>query len=124
MPSEKTLIRHNKNLYPCSTSVVMSIVGGKWKMVILHHLIEGPKRYNELRKDLQVVTERTLSIQLKQLEKDGMVNRKVYGKKPPIKVVYSLTEFGKTFIPIMKAICNWGNQVVADQGEIITISDE
>tara|TARA_Y100000813_G_C24023652_1_gene286343 strand:+ start:294 stop:602 length:309 start_codon:yes stop_codon:yes gene_type:complete len=102
----------------------MSIVGGKWKMVILHHLIEGPKRYNELRKDLQVVTERTLSIQLKQLEKDGMVNRKVYGKKPPIKVVYSLTEFGKTFIPIMKAICNWGDQVVADQGEIITISDE
>jgi len=74
----------------------MGIIGGKWKTVILYHLIPGAKRYHELRKKMPTVTERTLSLQLKTLESDGVVKRKVYTSKPPLKVEYSLTDFGST----------------------------
>lgn len=99
--------------YPCCTSVTMGIIGGKWKTVILFHLIEGPLRYNELRKLMQTVTERTLSLQLKTLEEDGVIQRKVYTTKPPLKVEYALTDFGKTLIPLLKSIADWGDYVVA-----------
>lgn len=95
--------------FPCCTSVTMGIIGGKWKTVILFHLIDSAKRYNELRKLMPHVTERTLSIQLKQLEEDAVVKRKVYTKKPPMKVEYSLTKFGKTLTPLLLAIADWGN---------------
>ena len=98
--------------YPCCTSVTMGIIGGKWKTVILYYLIEGPLRYNELRKKMQGVTERTLSLQLKDLEQDGVLERKVYSDKAPLKVEYELTEFGKTVIPLLQAIAKWGNFVV------------
>lgn len=94
--------------YPCCASLTMGIIGGKWKTVILFHLIEGTLRYNELRKEMPTVTERTLSLQLKTLEEDGIVKRKVYTSKPPLKVEYSLTDFGKTLIPVIKSIADWG----------------
>ncbi len=102
----------NGKTYPCCTSLTMGIIGGKWKTVIIYYLIEKPLRYNELRKKLAGVTERTLSMQLKKLEEDGVVERKVYTSKPPLKVEYSLTEFGKTLIPVIHAIGEWGDQVV------------
>lgn len=108
-------------IYPCTVSLTMDLVGGKWKAVILYHLKDEPKRYNELRKEMPAVTEMTLSLQLKQLEKDGLVLRKVYGKKPPVKVVYSLTDFGKSFIPVLEAITKWGNQVVNEKGEFVNV---
>ena len=98
--------------YPCCTSLTMGIIGGKWKTVILFHLLEGKLRYNELRKEMPTVTERTLSLQLKTLEKDGIIKRKVYTSKPPLKVEYSLTDFGKTLIPLIKSIADWGDYVV------------
>ena len=109
-------------IYPCTVSLTMDLVGGKWKVVILYHLKDKSKRYNELRKEMPLVTEMTLSLQLKQLEKDGLISRKVYGKKPPIKVIYGLTDFGKSFIPVLKAITKWGNQIVSEKGEFISIS--
>ncbi|WP_316839753.1 helix-turn-helix domain-containing protein [Pedobacter gandavensis] len=108
--------------YPCTISLAMDLIGGKWKAVILYHLKDAEKRYNELRKEVPNITEMTLSLQLKQLEKDGLVLRKVYGKKPPIKVIYSLTDFGKTFIPVLKTITDWGNQIVSEQGEFVNNS--
>ena len=105
----------NGKEYPCCTSVTMSIIGGKWKSVILVYLIDGPLRYNELRKKMEGVTERTLSLQLKKLEADGVVQRQVYTQKPPLKVEYSLTEFGKTLTPVLKAIAEWGELVVENQ---------
>ncbi len=105
--------------YPCTVSLTMDLIGGKWKAVILYHLKSGPKRYNELRKEIPSITEMTLSLQLKQLEKDGLVLRKVYGKKPPIKVIYSLSNFGEGFIPVLDAITNCGNHVVSAYGEFI-----
>jgi len=98
--------------YPCCTSLTMGIVGGKWKTVILFYLSKEKLRYNELRKEMPTVTERTLSLQLKSLEEDGIIKRKVYTSKPPLKVEYSLTDFGETLIPLVKAIADWGNLVV------------
>lgn len=94
--------------YPCCTSVTMKFIGGKWKAVILHHLIGGVKRYNEIRKSIPTITERTLSLQLKQLEEDGIVERKVFTEKPPLVVEYELTDFGKTLLPVLEAITKWG----------------
>lgn len=109
-------------VYPCTISLAMDLIGGKWKAVILYHLKNAEKRYSELRKEVPNITEMTLSLQLKQLEKDGLVLRKVYGKKPPIKVVYSLTDFGKTFIPVLETITSWGNQIVLEKGEFVSNS--
>ena len=101
--------------YPCCASLTMGVIGGKWKTVILYHLIEGSLRYNELRKAMPTVTERTLSLQLKKLEEDGIINRKVYTRKPPLKVDYTLTDLGKTLVPVIQAIANWGDFVVDNQ---------
>jgi len=98
--------------FPCCASLTMGVIGGKWKTVILFHLMSGTLRYSEIRKSMPTVTERTLSLQLKKLELDGIVKRKVYYKKPPLKVEYSLTELGKTLIPVVKAIADWGDSVL------------
>ncbi|WP_057935642.1 winged helix-turn-helix transcriptional regulator [Algoriphagus resistens] len=113
-------VKLNGKNYPCTVSLTMDLVGGKWKAVILYHLKDEAKRYNELRKEMPTITEMTLSLQLKKLENDGLVARKVYGKKPPVKVVYSLTDFGKTLAPILEAITQWGNQTVKEKGEFIS----
>lgn len=100
--------------YPCCTSLTMGIIGGKWKTVILFHLMHRKLRYNELRKAMPTVTERTLSLQLQSLEEDGLVLRKVYHEKPPLKVEYSLTDFGMTLIPVIQSIADWGDSVVGN----------
>lgn len=105
--------------YPCCTSVTMRFIGGKWKAVILHHLINGAKRYNELRKDIPTITERTLSLQLKQLEEDNIIDRKVYTEKPPLMVEYTLTDFGKTLLPVLEAITQWGIAAPGNSKKII-----
>ena len=108
-PNEK--IKFNGQAYPCCASLTMGVIGGKWKTVILYHLMSDTLRYSELRKAMPTVTERTLSLQLKKLETDGIVKRKVYFKKPPLKVEYSLTALGKTLIPVVTAIADWGDSV-------------
>ena len=105
-------------LFPCETSLTMRFIGGKWKSVILIHLVNTVKRYNELKKAIPNITERTLSMQLKQLEKDGLINRKVYTTKPPLKVEYSLTNYGKTLIPVLKSISQWGKETAATNKKI------
>ena len=115
-------VKLNGKVYPCTVSLAMDLIGGKWKTVILYYLKANPKRYSELLKEMQTVTEMTLSLQLKQLEKDGLIVRKVYGKKPPIKVIYSLTDFGRTFIPVLEAITAWGNQITEQKGEFVNNS--
>ena len=112
-------IKLKGKIYPCTVSLTMDLIGGKWKAVILYHLKDDEKRYNELRKEMPAITEMTLSLQLKQLEQDSLVSRKVYGEKPPIKVVYSLTDFGKTLLPVLEAITNWGNHTAEQEGEIL-----
>ena len=112
----------NQN-FPCSTSLTMKYIGGKWKAVILIHLIEK-KRYNELRKVIPMITERTLSLQLKELEEHGLINRTVYTSKPPLKVEYALTPFGETLIPLLEAIAKWGYHTGTTRKEIVYTPEE
>jgi DNA-binding HxlR family transcriptional regulator len=97
----------------------MKFIGGKWKAVILFHLIDSAKRYNELRKLIPTITERTLSLQLKQLEEDGVIDRKVFTEKPPLMVEYSLAEFGESLIPVVKEIAKWGREASSYSKKII-----
>ena len=108
-------IKVNDKVYPCGVSLAMDLLGGKWKAVILYFLKDGEKRYNELKKEISTITEMTLSLQLRQLEKDGLISRSVYGDKPPVKVVYRLTELGKTTGPVLFAINQWGKQLVKEK---------
>lgn len=109
--------------FPCSTSLTMRYIGGKWKAVILIHLIEK-KRYSELRKAIPMITERTLSLQLKELEEHGLINRTVYTSKPPLKVEYELTDFGQTLIPLLTAIAQWGKETGASKDNITYTPNE
>jgi len=109
----KSKFVYNGKEFPCCASLTMGVIGGKWKTVILYHLMDSSLRYSELRKAMPTVTERTLSLQLKKLEIDGIVKRSVYYKKPPLKVEYSLTPLGVTLLPVIRAIVDWGESVVA-----------
>ncbi|MCF7521618.1 helix-turn-helix transcriptional regulator [Neisseria sp. ZJ106] len=87
----------------------LNIIGGKWKVLILYYLNGETRRFNELQRLLAGITQRMLTLQLRELENDGIVHREVYPQIPP-KVEYSLTEFGKTLIPVIDAIHAWGIQ--------------
>lgn len=88
----------------------LSIIGGKWKMIILYWLVEVKvARYNELQRLIGSISYKTLSVQLKELEADGLIIRKEYPQIPP-KVEYSLSEKGWSLYPLMEAICQWGEQ--------------
>lgn len=110
---EVNKIKYLGKTYPCCTSLTMDLIGGKWKTVILYHLREGELRYNELRKSMPTVTERTLSIQLRKLEEDKIIKREVVHKKPPLKVFYSLTDLGESLLPIVNSIADWGDYLVS-----------
>lgn len=86
----------------------LSMIGGKWRLVILYWLVEFEKiRFNELKRKIGNITYKTLSTQLKNMEKDGLIIRKEHPQIPP-KVEYSLSEKGRSLYPIMEAMCNWG----------------
>lgn len=93
--------------YICPVEAAMDVIGGKYKAQIVYELISGTKRYNEIQKALPQATPRMLSKQLKELEEDGVINRILYPVVPP-KTEYSLTEVGKTLVPIVEALCKWG----------------
>lgn len=95
----------------CPIDATLSVIGGKWKGMILFHLSMGTIRYNELQRRLPMVTPRILAKQLRELEEDGVVHREVYQEIPP-KVEYSLTEFGRTLVPILNLMEEWGNQLI------------
>ena len=89
--------------------VTLSIICGKWKFRILYRLLDGPKRFNNLQRSLNGISPRTLTNQLQDLERYQIIDRKVYPKKPP-KVEYSLSNTGKTLIPILELLSDWGKK--------------
>ncbi|CAM4482871.1 winged helix-turn-helix transcriptional regulator [Paenibacillus typhae] len=91
----------------CPVEFTLDVIGGKWKGVLLYHLMDGTKRFNEFRRICPGITQRMLTLQLRELEEDGVVHREVYQQVPP-KVEYSLTEFGRTLIPIIRLMRDWG----------------
>ncbi len=91
----------------CPVEATLDIMGGKWKGVILFRLIEGTKRFGELQRLMCKITQRTLTNQLRQLEADGLIRRKVYAVVPP-KVEYSLTDMGKSLSGLLMDMHDWG----------------
>lgn len=96
----------------CSVEAAISLIDGKWKCVLLFHLLDGTRRFNELRRHVPSVTQRTLTNQLRELETDGLITRKVYAVVPP-KVEYSISELGRSLTPILKALKQWGDANMA-----------
>lgn len=94
--------------FNCEKELTLSIISGKWKAVILWHLgFEGPHRFGELQRLFHNLSNRILTKQLRELEQDGIIYREVYPEVPP-KVEYRITEFGKTLLPIIEALFEWG----------------
>lgn len=85
----------------------LKVLGGKWKILILWHLKDETKRFSELKRLIPEITEKMLIQQLRELTKDGIINRQVYSTVPP-KVEYSFTEYGYTLKPVLQVLCNWG----------------
>lgn len=111
-----------KKVYLCPVEATIGVIGGKWKSLILYHLIErGILRFNEFSKLLPPVTAQMLTAQLRELESDGLIHRKVYAQVPP-KVEYSLTPFGKTIIPLIVAMTEWGNSYIDVAGGKVSLS--
>ncbi|WP_028777256.1 winged helix-turn-helix transcriptional regulator [Shimazuella kribbensis] len=99
-----------KNNYRYPVEYTLQLIGGKWKLLILFILMEeGTKRFGELRKLVNGITQGVLTTQLRELEKDGLIHREVFPTVPP-KVEYSLTSFGQTLYPLLKGMCNWGRE--------------
>jgi DNA-binding HxlR family transcriptional regulator len=93
----------------CPAQITLRVIGGKWKLVILWYLWDEIKRFSELKRAIPGITQRMLSQQLRELERDGVVTRKVYAQVPP-RVEYGMTEFGRTLEPILKLMCKWGEE--------------
>lgn len=91
----------------CPVTATMGVIGGKWKPIILWSLSGGTRRFGELRRHIPAVTQKMLTQQLRELEADGVVLRRVYAEVPP-KVEYSLTDYGRTLLPILRAMSRWG----------------
>ncbi len=105
---EKGLSRLFSKTFNCEKELTLTIIGGKWKMLIMWHLgKEGTKRFGELKSMMPGITQRMLVSQLRELEEDQIVHRKVYPVVPP-KVEYSLTEHGRSLMPILKSMDEWG----------------
>ncbi|GBR38201.1 winged helix-turn-helix transcriptional regulator [Gluconobacter kondonii] len=125
-----TRIRHQSlDCSPgCAVEATLQLIDGKWKGVILYHLLQGTLRFNAIRKRLPNITQRMLTTQLRELERDGFVLRTVYPEVPP-KVEYSLTQRGRTLKPVIMALKAWGDEhtafgyvteTCADQNDLLT----
>ena len=93
--------------YNCPVEATLDLIGGKYKAIILWHLVDATLRYNEIDKLIPRATSKMITQQLRELEADGLIIRTVYPVVPP-KVEYSLSDFGKSIIPVLDSMCNWG----------------
>lgn len=100
----------------CAVEAAIGLIDGKWKSVILFHLMSGTLRFNEIRRHIGNVTPRMLTNQLRELEQDGLVDRKVYAQVPP-KVEYSLSPLGRSMEPILLALKGWGDANIGLYGK-------
>ncbi len=98
---------HEKKLPACPVETTLTLIGDKWKVLILRDLMPGTKRFGELKKSIGSVSQKVLTAQLRDMEANGLVSRKVYAEVPP-RVEYSLTELGRSLKPILDAMRNWG----------------
>ena len=93
----------------CPVATTVQIIGSKWKLLILRNLMQRPWRFNELKKDLQGISQKVLTDSLRSMETDGIIDRTVYAEVPP-RVEYSLNEIGETLRPVINAMAEWGGR--------------
>lgn len=97
-----------KELPACPVETTLTLIGNKWKVLIIRDLLTGTKRFGELKKSIGSVSQKVLTSQLRDMEEDGLIHREVYAEVPP-RVEYSLTELGWSLQPILDAMVSWGN---------------
>ncbi|KAB7888858.1 winged helix-turn-helix transcriptional regulator [Poseidonibacter ostreae] len=108
----------NDKEYECSVAVTLDIFNDKWKLFIIWHLLAENKRFKDLHQCIPEVSQKTLTIKLKELELKNIINREVFAEVPT-KVVYSLTDSGKKLRPLFKDMFHWGITYVKDHGEVL-----
>jgi DNA-binding HxlR family transcriptional regulator len=91
----------------CPVEATVRIVGGRWKAAVLQQLFQGAKRFSELKRAINGITQRTLALQLRDLQSTGIIERTVYPDRPP-RVVYTVTPLGRSLRPLLDAMCHWG----------------
>lgn len=101
---------------PCPVTTTLSVIGGKWKPIILYTIYKETKRFSEIKKLIPTISQKMLTQQLRELEADAVIHRRVYPVVPP-KVEYSLTEYGRTLMPILDAMVAWGEKHRLTNGE-------
>ncbi|MBP1761522.1 MAG: MarR family transcriptional regulator [Firmicutes bacterium] len=97
----------SKVLPPCPVETTLQLIGSKWKVLILRDLIDGTKRFGELKKSIGNVSQKVLTQQLRMMEEDGLVHREIFAEVPP-RVEYSLTDTGMSLKPVLTAMSCWG----------------
>ena len=107
---------NSKKMVSCEVETTLQIIGGRWKVLIIRELLLGIRRFGELQRALPGVTQKMLTQQLREMEKDGIIHRKVYAEVPP-KVEYSLTSLGESLQPILKAMHEWGAKQLSVSSE-------
>lgn len=113
----KQLSEKKASDYGCSVEAALDVIGGKWKGVVLYHLLSGTQRFGQLQRLIPNITRRMLTRSLRQLESEGLVHREVYRQVPP-KVEYSLTEYGHTLKPIIMSLRAWGDEYMKRLSEV------
>ncbi len=113
---EHRIRMHNRD-YHCALDVTMDYIGGKWKTIVLWYLRRGARRFSELDREIPGITEKMLSLQLRQLEHDGLVKRTIFAEVPP-RVEYELTAEGRTLLPLLEEIAKWGRMMGARHGKV------
>lgn len=101
-----------KSLPTCPVETTLTLIGDKWKVLILRDLMPGTKRFGELKKSIGSVSQKVLTAQLRDMEQNGLVHREVFAEVPP-RVEYSLTELGRSLKPILDTMWNWGEEFKA-----------
>jgi len=102
----------------CPTEVTVGVIGGKWKTLILTFLLSGTRRFGEISRFLPHASKRMLTLQLRELEEDGVIHREIYKEVPP-KVEYSLTPYGETLRPILLLMADWGEKHIDSKAEAV-----
>ena len=112
----KTKAENDKKMVSCEVETTLQIIGGRWKVLIIRELLQGVRRFGELQRTLVGITQKMLTQQLREMEKDGIIHRKVYAEIPP-KVEYSLTPLGESLQPILNAMHEWGAKHLSAKNE-------
>lgn len=109
-------MRTKDEMPACPVATTVQLIGSKWKLLIMRNLLKRPWRFNELRRDLDGISQKVLTVSLRSMEEDGIITRTVYPEVPP-RVEYALSELGESMRPIIQAMEQWGTEYKKNHAE-------